>query len=246
MGRKKKKKLIKIGKAKTNVPLIDLEYLDLVNIVRSRGRVKKEKINEAYNEIIIRINPRIMYIVSQFNVPGNSSDDIYQEALYALRYKAIPDYDKTRGHNGPYPFDNFAVLCIRRHLSTLLKSSFQNKKKVLNTSFSLNQNNNSNSDEGDLFLVDILSKNSKDILDGLETKEYYKELFGKLFKKLSNFEKKIFVLYTKKYSYEEITELINKYFKDNNKKKRINIKSVDNALSRIKIKAKEIFDKNQD
>ena len=246
MGRKKKKKIIRGGEVKKNIPVIELEYLDLVNIVRSRGRVKKEKINEAYNEIIYRIKPRIMYIVSQFNVPGNSSDDIYQEALYALRYKAIPDYDKTRGQNGPYPFDNFAVLCIRRHLSTLLKSSFQNKKKVLNTSYSLNQNNNSNSDEGDLFLVDILSKNSKDILDGLETKEYYKELFGKLFKRLSSFEKKIFVLYTKKYSYEEITALTNKYYKENSKKKRINIKSVDNALSRIKQKAKEIFEKNQD
>lgn len=225
----------------------DLTLVELVLIVRSRGRVKKNKVNRAYEEIIKRIKSKIMYIVSQFNIPGHTKDDIYQEALYALRYKAIPDFKKNRcdytrrkGKKKPYPFDNFAVLCIRRHLSTLLKSSYQNKKKALNIGISINQDNNSNYDDN-LYLANILSISSDSLLKDIEASEYYKKLFNRLFENLSDFEKQVFLLYARKYSYKEIKNIINEYYEDKNEK--INKKSVDNALSRIKQKAQIVFKK---
>ena len=222
----------------------ELTYLELVKIVRTKGKKKETEINEAYNEIQYRIKPKIMYIVRQFYIPGCSTEDIYQEALYALRFKAILDYNKKKGKYGPYPFDNFAILCIRRHLSTLLKSSFQNKKKVLNTSISLDKNRNDDSVDV-LFLSNILSETDGTISDLIENKEYYVDLFSKLFKKLSKFEKKVLILYTQKYSYEEITNIIKIDYRKNNIKKKINIKSVDNALSRIKMKGRQIFGKQK-
>ena len=131
MAKKKAKK-----KAKKSVPMSEMEFSDLVDIVRSRGRVDKKKVNDAYNEIHYRMRSKIGYLVHKFYIPGHNADDINQEALFALRYKAIPDYRKeVIGRNGPYPFDKFAVLCIRRHLSTLLKTCYQNKQKTLNTSY---------------------------------------------------------------------------------------------------------------
>ncbi|KKM78085.1 hypothetical protein LCGC14_1363560 [marine sediment metagenome] len=185
-----KKKLVEIK---------NLDYIELVKIAKIKIKKKKELANKAYNEIEERIKPKIMYIVRQFHIPGCNIDDICQEALYALRFKAIPDYDKDKGNYGPYPFDNFAILCIRRHLSTLLKSSFQNKKKALNTSLSIDKNRNDNSIDM-LFLSDILTDTNDTIADLLQSKEYYSNLFNTLFKKLSKFEKKVFVLYIKKYS----------------------------------------------
>jgi len=226
-----KKKLVDIKK---------LDYIALVKIAKTRVKKNQKLANAAYDEIEGRVKSKIMYIVGQFHIPGCNRDDIYQEALYALRFKAIPDYDKDKGNYGPYPFDNFAVLCIRRHLSTLLKSSFQNKKKALNTSLSINKNRNDSSSDM-LFLSDILTDDSETVADFLQNKEYYSSLFSNLFKKLSKFEKKVFVLYTKKYSYEEITAIINANYKKNKIKRKINIKSVDNALSRIKIKGREVF-----
>jgi len=237
--------MAKSRKKEIAVNFEDLHYLELVNIVRSRGRVNKEKTNNAYNEIEKRIRPKVKYIVSQFYIPGCNKDDIYQEALYALRFKAIPDYNKDRGNHGPYPFDNFAILCIRRHLMTKLKSSFQYKKRALNTSVSLDQDRNESSDEV-LSLSDIIPRTNGTILDFLEDKEYYKRLFHGLFQKLSNFEKKVFVLYTKKYTYDQMTDLINENYKKNEQKKKIDVKSVDNALSRIKQKAKEVYDKMEE
>jgi len=225
-------------------PVEKLGYEELVEVVR--GRARNDRKNKAYNEIEKRIKVKVFYITRQFYIPGFNYDDILQEALYALRFKAIPDYDKTRGRdNKPYPFDKFAMLCIRRHLSTILKSSFRNKEKALNTSFSLDQDRSSHDDEN-LYLVDILSGSSGPLVEEIGQKEYYNNLVKGLYSRLSKLEKNVFILYTCRYSYDEITFKINKFYKSKGGKKTVNVKSVDNALSRIKIKAKEIFDKYEE
>jgi RNA polymerase sporulation-specific sigma factor len=222
-------------------PVEKLGYEDLVEVVR--GKAREARKNQAYNEIEKRIKIKVFYITRQFYIPGFNYDDILQEALFALRFKAIPDYDKTRGqHEKPYPFDKFAMLCIRRHLSTLLKSSFRNKEKALNTSFSLDQDRSHHDDEN-LYLVDILSNSAGPLVDEISQKEYYTNLVKSLYERLSKLEKNVFILYTCRYSYDEITLKINKFYKSKGGSKNVNVKSIDNALSRIKIKAKEIFDK---
>lgn len=217
-----------------------LEYLELIEIIKGNSRKKRK--DGAYNEIESQIKPKIFFIVKQFFIPGCNYEDILQEALYALRYKAIPDYDASKGRDGiPYPFDKFAVLCVRRHLSTLLKSSFQNKRKALNTSLSLDQDRNTHSDEN-LYLSDIIPRTEGTIVRDLGDQEYYRNLFTKLYNELSILEQRVFRLYAKRYSYEEISAIINKYYKKNKIRKRTNVKSIDNSLSRIKQKAKFIFE----
>jgi len=224
----------------------DLNFPDLVDIVRSKGRINKNKINAAYNEIETRMKSKLMKMVNQFYIPGCNSDDIYQEVSFALRYKAIPDFDKTKiGRNGPYPFDKFAILCIRRHLATLLKSSYQNKRKTLNTSVSLDQDRNTSSDDV-LFLSDIIPRTDVTVIESIEQKEYHNNLFGDLYGNLSKFEKKVFILYAHRYSYEEMTDIINKDNKRKGEKGKVKVKSIDNALSRIKQKGKFVFDKYQE
>ena len=136
----------KKARARKAVVYSDLTYTQLVDIVR-KSRNEDHK-NLAFNEIEKRMTVKIKQISYRFRIPGSNVNDVYQESLFALRYKAIKDYDETRGNDtGPYPFDKFAVLCIRRHLSTKLKSSYQNKKKVLNSSISLDQDRSDSSDD---------------------------------------------------------------------------------------------------
>ncbi len=225
-------------------PISKLKYEELVEVVR--GRSRNDRKNSAYNEIQKRIKIKIIYIIRQFYIPGLNFDDILQEALFALRFKAIPDYDGSRGSGPePYPFDKFAVLCIRRHLSTILKGSYQNKKKVLNTSLSLDQDRGEHEDES-LYLSDILPKTDTTIVELIGEKEYYKTLFDGLYRKLSKLEKIVFILYTYKFSYDEITLKINRIYREKGAKKKVNVKSIDNALSRIKMKAKEVYDKHRE
>ena len=80
----------------------------------------------------------------------------------------------------------------------------------------------------------------------MDDKEYYRQLLYKLFDKLSKFEKKVLLLYVQRYSYDQIMIIINKNYKYKKSKKRVRIKSIDNALSRIKDKGKDVFDKYQE
>jgi RNA polymerase sigma factor (sigma-70 family) len=218
------------------------ELIDLVKIVRTTR--KKETIDIAFKEVERRMEKRMRQISFKFSIPGFSFSDVYQESLYALRYKAIKDYDETRGsEEGPYPFDRFAVLCIRRHLSTKLKASYQNKKRVLNSSISLDQERSDSNSEETMTLADIFPRQDGTVLESLGDSEYFRILFSHLISKLSPFERYVFMLYVHRFSYEEIAERINAKLKLDNSPDKINIKSVDNALSRIKNKAKVVFSK---
>ena len=112
-------------------------------------------------------------------------------------------------------------------------------------SLSLDQDRGHYDDEN-LFLIDIIPQSKDTISDIIGNKEYYKNLFIKLFSKLSRLEKNVFILYTYRYSYDEMKFKINKVNKVKGLKRKVNIKSIDNALSRVKIKAKEIFEKYEE
>jgi len=221
----------------------NIKCISLISIIRKN---KEDDANKAFDKLLSMLIPKIQKVVSKFNIPGYDSSDILQEALYALRYKAIKDYDKERGTgDGPAPFDKFALLCIRRHLATEFKSSYQNKKRVLNHSISIDKESNSSNrnSEEDMSLSNIISDpNHKDLITSTGESEYYKNLQTLLLESLSGFEKEVYLLYAQKYSYEEISERIN----NGRSKVRVNIKGVDNALSRIKHKAREILEKYEE
>jgi hypothetical protein len=75
------------------------------------------------------------------------------------------------------------------------------------------------------------------VLGKLQNKEEFATLVNKLLSRLSKFEKQVFFLYAQQYTYEEISDIINRKFPQRSD---VNVKGVDNALSRIKNKAKVI------
>jgi RNA polymerase sporulation-specific sigma factor len=175
----------------------------------------------------------------KMKIPGCQADDLYDEALYALRYKAIQDYDQKRSLKREIsPFDNFAILCIRRHLSTKLKASFQSKQRVLNHSVSLDQDR-SNSDTSNDFvsLADIVPCSNSNELIRLHNTEDFNLLIKKLWERMSTLERKVFNMYRQNLSYEEIARKVYNKLKIT----RNETKSIDNSLSRIKIKAKWLY-----
>jgi len=233
-----KKSLVKSDKELEKEKRVQ-QFIKLVEIIRNSKNTKK--IDEAFNEIVKMMQTKIMHLSYSMKIPGLKIEDLYQEALFALRYKAIKDYDQTRSNRARIsPFDSFAVLCIRRHLSTKLKASYQGKQRVLNNSISLDQDrSNSNSVDECSTLAEIMPYTAQDAFLEIKNREDFSYLVTRLWEKMSDLEQKVFILYRQNMSYEEITKIINKNIK--NKKDKINVKSVDNALSRIKSKGKEIY-----
>jgi RNA polymerase sporulation-specific sigma factor len=204
---------------------LDKKYMDkndkeLIKAIREEGD------KNAINYIFERYRELIQSKASRFFVIGAEKDDIVQEANIGL-YKAIQSFDLEKENS----FKTFANLCIERQLITTIKSSNRQKHIPLNSSFSLNLSAYDEND--DTSVLEILdAKTAEDPLDTITKKEYYKFIEGRIDENLSEFEKKVLNKYIQGESYISIAEKLESP-----------VKSVDNAIQRIRKKAsKAIFD----
>lgn len=168
--------------------------------------------------------------VGRYFIIGAEKDDIMQEGMIGL-FKAIKSFDGEKQNT----FKSFANICIERQLITAIKSSNRQKHMPLNSYLSLNTAAYDNNEEDSVELIDTF--NSKTIEDPLETvmkKEYYKEVENAVNKSLSKFEKQVLDRFIKGESYVTIAQKLDSP-----------VKSVDNAIQRIRKKAiKNMFNEN--
>ena len=163
-------------------------------------------------------------------IKGYQTVDIYQETLIALRFKAIPGFKRNKGMS----FLNFAKMCIRRHLITLLNASKNTKKlQSMNQAISIDSSPLRNNDDDNKTTYANLLADKKDSVDKvMETNEAYEVTRKTLYDSLSEFERVVLKEYLSSSSYREISKDITF-----NLDKGYNTKSDDNALLRIRKKA---------
>jgi RNA polymerase sporulation-specific sigma factor len=166
-------------------------------------------------------------------IKGFQTVDIYQESLIALRFKAIPGFRMRKGMS----FLNFAKMCIRRHLITILNSSKTRlKDQSMNQAVSLDSATNQNSDDGATF-ANTIPDGSDPVDKQTEMNEAYAVTLSNLCKTLSTFEQQVLHEYLTSSSYNEIADDLS------SKNKKVNpTKSVDNALVRIRNKAQKLME----
>ena len=156
---------------------------------------------------------------------GADREDVVQEGMIGL-YKATRDYQRDKS----MAFKTFAELCITRQMITAVKNATRQKHIPLNTYVSLNRR--VYDDDSEKTYYDMIS--DKIILDPeqlLITKEEVSGIENKMGEILSPFEWEVLSLYLNDKSYTEIANQLNKP-----------VKSVDNALQRVKKKVeKHVF-----
>lgn len=159
--------------------------------------------------------------VGKYFMIGAEREDIIQEGMIGL-YKAVKNFDLCKQNT----FKTFANICIERQLITAIKSSNRQKHQPLNSYLSLNTAAYDN-DEDDTELIETFnSKTIEDPLEMLTKKEYYEEIQNTMHKSLSKFEEKVLERYILGESYEVIAKRLD-----------TPIKSIDNAIQRIRKKA---------
>jgi len=166
-------------------------------------------------------------------IRGLQTVDIYQETLIALRFKAIPNFKDDKGMS----FLNFAKMCIRRHLITLLNASKNRKKdQSINRAISLDsspvKSNGGGEEDGRNTYSNIISDGKISVDKAMENNEAYEVTKNTLWSSLSEFERVVLEEYLSGQSYREVAKNISKRVK-----RRYNTKSIDNALLRIRKKA---------
>ncbi len=186
---------------------------ELVSLIKSDNKEALDYLLNKYRDLV--------YIkVSKYFIIGAEKDDIFQEGMIGL-YKAIQSF-KADKHNS---FKTFANMCIERQLITAIKTSNRQKHMPLNSYLSLNTT--SYDEEDEKTLLDVLNnKTVEDPLDTITKKEYYQTVEDTIDKSLSDFEKQVLKKFIKGDSYVKIAEELD-----------APVKSVDNAIQRIRKKA---------
>jgi RNA polymerase sporulation-specific sigma factor len=186
---------------------------------------------EQFKRIHLYIHGYLINIVlRQFPyIKGLQTVDIYQETLIALRFKAIPGFKKRKGMS----FLNFAKMCIRRHLITLLNASKTIQyNQPMNRAISIDAPVNQGDDDSSNTFANTLEDKNPHSNKIAEKDEAYSVTRDTLMNALSDFEKIVLDEYLTTSTYKEIAKNISK-----RTNKRCVTKSVDNALLRIRKKA---------
>jgi len=150
---------------------------------------------------------------------GADRDDITQEGMIGL-YKAIRDFRSDKLSS----FRAFAELCITRQIITAIKTATRQKHIPLNSYVSLNKP--IYDEESDRTLLDVLSGSK--ITDPEELmihQEEFRDIESRMGELLSGLECQVLRYYLDGKSYQEIAEDLDRH-----------VKSIDNALQRVKRK----------
>ncbi len=174
----------------------------------------------AQNYLLEKYRNIVNMKANKFFLIGAESDDMVQEGMIGL-FKAIKSFDLEKNNS----FKTFANLCIERQLITAIKTSNRQKHLPLNSSFSLNTSAYDEND--DTTVMEILDTNFvEDPLDTITKREYLEFVESRIDENLSFFEKQVLNRYIQGESYVDIAEKLNSP-----------VKSIDNAIQRIRKKA---------
>lgn len=160
---------------------------------------------------------------------GADKEDIIQEGMIGL-YKAIRDYKQDKLSS----FKAFAELCITRQIITAIKTATRQKHIPLNSYVSLNKP--IYDEESDRTLMDVLSGvKVSDPEELIISREELSSIESKIGEILSSLEWEVLTSYLQGKSYQEIALELDRH-----------VKSIDNALQRVKRKLERYLEvKNQ-
>ncbi|MGB8649895.1 MAG: RNA polymerase sporulation sigma factor SigH [Mycobacteriales bacterium] len=176
-----------------------------------------------------RVKARSYFLV------GADREDIVQEGMIGL-YKAIRDFNPDMQSS----FRAFAELCVTRQIITAIKTATRQKHGPLNNyvSFSRPVGGDADGGDGERVLGDVIPTTAiSDPADLVISAERIRALQAHFDEVLSDLETEVLRLYVEGKSYQEIAERLQRH-----------VKSIDNALQRIKrkleghLKARSIAD----
>ena len=160
---------------------------------------------------------------------GADKEDIIQEGMIGL-YKAIRDFDASKTNS----FKGFADICITRQIITAIKTATRQKHIPLNSYISLNKP--VYDEESERTLLDIIATSIvTDPEELIISKEELKHIESKMNELLSDLELQVVEYYLNGKSYQYIADKLQR-----------DVKSIDNALQRVKRKLEKHLENRHD
>ena len=177
--------------------------------------------DKALEELLERYRHYARAKARSYFLAGADREDIVQEGMIGL-FKAVRDFDAQ--HNTA--FRAFAELCITRQIITAIKTATRQKHMPLNSYVSLNKVSSVNgSDDERAFTDSLPTSHVADPAELLISAEEVENIRNTMGRALSELETDVLELYMDGKSYQEIADIMGRH-----------VKSIDNALQRIKRK----------
>lgn len=201
---------------------VDMQDEDVVTLCHQGDTMAEEYLLNKYKNFV-RSKARSYFLI------GADHEDIVQEGMIGL-YKAIRDFrvDKLAS------FRAFAELCITRQIITAIKTATRQKHIPLNSYVSLNKP--LYDEESDRTLLDVIiegrAANPEELII---SQEDLNNITGRINEVLSPLEQDVLQAYLDGKSYQEIAEMLGRH-----------VKSIDNALQRVKRKLEKYLQEKQD
>lgn len=159
---------------------------------------------------------------------GADHEDIVQEGMIGL-YKAIRDFKSEKLTS----FRAFAELCVTRQIITAIKTATRQKHIPLNSYVSLNKP--IYDEESDRTLMDVIvegrAQNPEELIIGRENLVSFRDQVDRV---LSGLEQDVLNAYLDGKSYQEIADKLGRH-----------VKSIDNALQRVKRKMEKFLEESK-
>lgn len=193
------------------------------------GRIKDDQDDEAMCYLISKYRNFVRAKARSYFLIGADREDIVQEGMIGL-YKAIRDFRNDKQAS----FRAFAELCVTRQIITAIKTATRQKHIPLNSYVSLNKP--IYDEESDRTLLDVLS--GVKVTDPEElviSHEEFADIEARMEDILSELEWKVLMSYLDGKSYQEISQELGRH-----------VKSIDNALQRVKCKLDKYMEANGD
>ena len=160
---------------------------------------------------------------------GADKEDIIQEGMIGL-YKAVRDFDASKTNS----FKGFSDICITRQIITAIKTATRQKHIPLNSYISLNKP--VYDEESERTLLDIIATSIvTDPEELIISKEELKHIESKMNELLSDLELQVVEYYLNGKSYQYIADKLKR-----------DVKSIDNALQRVKRKLEKHLENRND
>lgn len=182
----------------------------LIRELRNGEKSITDYLMEKYKNLVKR-KARTIFLL------GGEKDDLIQEGMIGL-FKAVQDYDPEEETS----FTAFAGICISRQMYTAIKAAGRKKHLPLNNYVSFYT-----TEDGVLLAETIEADAGSNPENLMLDEEVVADMEETLKQKLSKLERNVFSLHMLGMDYLQIAEVLEK-----------NPKSIDNALQRIRQKAK--------
>ncbi len=191
---------------------------EIVDYARDGSNIALEFLIHKYKNFV-RAKARSYFLI------GADREDIIQEGMIGL-YKAIRDFKSDKLSS----FRAFAELCVTRQIITAIKTATRQKHIPLNSYVSLNKP--IYDEDSDRTLLDIISGSKvTDPEELIINREEFGDIEEKMVQILSDLEWKVLMSYLDGKSYQEIAGDLKRH-----------VKSIDNALQRVKRKLERYLD----